>query len=209
MYKRFKQFIYKLLIPFIRFSKYVNWLSYLKFSKEINLIVGAANTKFKGWFSTDIVTLDVTKEKNFTKYFTHRKIDKILAEHVLEHLTDEEIKIMVKNFYKYSSENINIRVAVPDGFHTNVNYINYVIPGGTGEGANDHQHLFNFRSLSKYFEKAGFHSYPKEYWDENGNFHSEYSNDENGTIRRSFLNDPRNINGEPHYTSLIIDFKKK
>ena len=209
MYKRFKQFIYRRLIPFIRIYKYLSWNIYLRFSKEINLVVGAANTKFKGWFSTDIVTLDVTNENHFKKYFKDRKIDKILAEHVLEHLTADEIKIMVKNFYNYSSENVNIRVAVPDGYHTDDKYINYVKPGGLGEGAEDHKHLFNYKSLSSYFESAGFHSYPLEYWDEKGMFHSEYSNDVNGKIRRSFINDERNNNGKPKYTSLIVDFKKK
>jgi predicted SAM-dependent methyltransferase len=208
MYKKFKQFVYKLLIPFIRLNKYINWLLYLKFSKEINLVVGAANTKFKGWFSTDIVTLDVTNEDNFRKYFKDRKIDRILAEHVLEHLTSDEIKIMVRNFYKFSSKNVNIRVAVPDGYHNDVNYINYVKPGGTGEGAHDHKHLFNYKSLSSYFETVGFQTYPREFWDENGKFHSNYSNDENGIIRRSFINDTRNSNRVPSYTSLILDFKK-
>ena len=46
---------------------------------------------------------------------------------------------MIKNFYKYSDEKINIRIAVPDGFHADENYISIVKPGGTGEGAEDHK----------------------------------------------------------------------
>jgi predicted SAM-dependent methyltransferase len=176
--------------------------------QEIKLIVGAAHTKFHGWFSTDIVTLDVTNEKQFKKYFKQKKINKILAEHVLEHLTNDELHLMVKNFYEYSSNDINIRIAVPDGFHTDENYINRVKPGGTGEGADDHKHLFNYNSLSKYFEKYNFKSKPLEFWDENKKFHSTYKNDESGFVRRSFINDQRNINGKPLFTSLIVDFKK-
>ena len=73
MYKRFKQFIYRKLVPFIRINKYIRWLIYLSFGKEINLVVGAADTKFRGWFSTDIITLDVTNEDNFRNISSVRK----------------------------------------------------------------------------------------------------------------------------------------
>ena len=123
MYKQFKQYVYKLLIPFIRIYKYLNWRFYLLTAKEINIVVGAGPTKYKGWFSTDIVTLDVTKESDFRKYFSKKKIHKVLAEHILEHLTNSELELMAENLFKYSEENVNIRIAVPDGFHSNINYI--------------------------------------------------------------------------------------
>jgi len=170
--------------------------------------VGAANTKFPGWFSTDIVTLDVTNESQFKKYFKKKKINRILAEHVLEHLTDDDLHLMIKNFYQYGSDDINIRIAVPDGFHADENYINSIKPGGIGVGADDHKHLFNYNSLSGYFEKYNFKSKPLEFWNENKKFHSTYKNDESGFIGRSFINDKRNQNGTPSYTSLIVDFKK-
>ncbi|GBD86204.1 hypothetical protein BMS3Abin03_00114 [bacterium BMS3Abin03] len=209
MYKDFKQFIYKKLIPFIKIYKYISWRFYLAAHQEINLIVGSGPIKFKGWFATEISTLDITKEKHFRKYFKNKKINKILAEHVLEHLTNVELELMVKNFYKYSAADVNIRIAVPDGFHINQDYINTVKPGGTGEGADDHKHLFNYKSLSLLFESQGFIAYPVEYWDENKKFHTTYKNDSNGQIRRSFINDKRNKDNNPLYTSLIIDFKKK
>lgn len=208
MYKTFKQFIYRLLIPFIRIWKTISWYFYLYTHQKIKLVVGAADTKFPGWFSTDIVTLDVTNEKQFKKYFKRKKIDNLLAEHVLEHLSDNDLYLMIKNFYNYSSDDINIRIAVPDGFHEDESYIKWVKPGGTGEGAEDHKHLFNFISLSKYFERYNFKSKPIEFWDENKKFHSTYKNDEFGFVRRSFINDVRNQNGKPVYTSLIVDFKK-
>jgi predicted SAM-dependent methyltransferase len=207
VYKEFKQFIYKLLIPFIRVYKYLSWRFYLLTCKEVKLIVGAGPTKYKGWFSTDIVTLDITKESDFEKYFSKKKIRNILAEHVLEHLSDQELEKMIKNFYKYSDDEINIRIAVPDGFHSDENYISTVKPGGTGEGAIDHKNLFNVNSLSSLFEKFGFAAHPVEYWDEERKFHQGYKNDANGYIIRSFMNDKRNRNGKHVYTSLIIDFK--
>lgn len=209
MYSKFKQAVYQKLIPLIRFWKYLSWYYYLNTNDSINLIIGAGPFNIKGWFSTDIVTLDVTNKNHFKKYFMDKKINKILAEHVLEHLTDEDLELMVKHLYKYSADDINIRIAVPDGFHKDENYIREVKPGGTGTGADDHKHLFNYKSLSLIFEKQGFVSYLKEYWDEEGEFHTTYSNDDFGMIRRSFINDDRNKDKIPHYTSLIVDFKKK
>jgi len=209
MYGKFKQAVYRRLVPFIRIGKYLSWYYYLNTNDSINLIVGAGTFKFKEWFSTDIATLDVTNENHFKKYFKNKKINKILAEHVLEHLTDEDLELMVKHLHKYSADDINIRIAVPDGFHKDQNYIDLVKPGGKGEGAYDHKHLFNYKTLSTIFEKQGFVSYLKEYWDEEGEFHTTYFNDDFGKIQRSFINDNRNKDKIPHYTSLIVDFKKK
>lgn len=208
MYKRFKQFVYKRLIPLIRIWKKLHWYLYLTTTGDIKIIVGAGPTKYKGWFPTDIVTLDVTNENHFKKYFKKKKINKVLAEHVLEHLTINEIELMIDNFQKYSTQNVNIRIAVPDGFHKDIDYIDKVKPGGTGEGAEDHKHLFNYRSLAELFEAQNYKAKLVEYWDDKGNFHTGYSNDENGYVKRSFLNDNRNSDGIPLYTSLIIDFTK-
>lgn len=208
VYKEFKQFIYRILIPFIRIYKYLNWRFYLLRCKDVKIIVGAGPTKYKGWFSTDIVTLDVTKESDFEKYFSKKKIKNVLAEHVLEHLTDQELAKMIKNFYKYSEDEINIRIAVPDGFHADEKYISMVKPGGTGEGADDHKNLFNVNSLSSLFKKFGFVAHPVEYWDEERKFHQGYKDEGNGFVIRSFINDKRNKDGKPVYTSLIIDFTK-
>ncbi len=209
MYKKFKSFIYNLLTPIIKMYKYLNWRLYLFTTTEIKLIIGAGPTNYKGWFSTDIVTLDVTKESDFKKYFSKKKINKVLAEHVLEHLNDRELKLMTVNIYQYSNDSVNIRIAVPDGYHSNQKYIDTVKPGGTGEGAFDHKNLFTVDTLSKIFADAGFKAYPVEYWDENRKFHQGYINDENGYIIRSFINDKRNSDGHPNYTSLIVDFRKR
>lgn len=114
--------------------------------------------------------------------------------------------MMLKNFSKFTDQDINIRIIVPDGFHKDKEYIDTVKPGGTGYGSDDHKNLFNYISLSEIFGKYGFKANPIEYWDENSIFHTEYQNDNNGYVRRSFKNDKRNRDGNPHYTSLIIDF---
>ncbi len=207
-YKEFKQVVYRRLIPFIRVWNYVSFRIYLFTHERINLVVGAGGTYYKNWFSTDISVLNVTKTSDFDKYFSKKKISKILAEHVLEHLKDDDLHKMLNNFSRYTSPDINIRIAVPDGYHTDKNYIDMVKPGGIGSDEHQHEHLFTYKSLSAYFEKYSFKPVLIEYWDETGEFYTTYKNDENGFISRCLINDERNINGKPVYTSLIIDFKK-
>ncbi|MBL1212460.1 MAG: hypothetical protein HND52_03760 [Ignavibacteriae bacterium] len=209
MFKDLKQklrklFEYFIIIPVSKFK----WILYKLKHKKIKIIIGAGTTKFKGWFNTDTYNLDVTSSSDFRKLLKDKKIDAVLAEHVLEHLTSEQLDRMIQNFLNYCHENCNIRIAVPDGYHGNIEYIENVKPNGKGEGAEDHKHLFNYISLSKLFEKYGFKANLLEFWDENKEFNTIYKNDDNGIIRRSFLNDSRNFEGKPNYTSLIIDFKR-
>ncbi|OGU56415.1 MAG: hypothetical protein A2V66_06125 [Ignavibacteria bacterium RBG_13_36_8] len=174
----------------------------------MKIIIGAGRTKYKGWFNTDKRILNVTDEKHFQRLFGKRKIDFILAEHVLEHLTIDQINMMIKNLEKYSNENLNIRIAVPDGNNSDNNYINMVKPGGTGDGSSDHKNLFTYKSLNKIFLKHRFRPTLVEYWDETGIFHSSYNDDEKGNILRSSVNDPRNKEDKLFYTSLIVDYHK-
>jgi predicted SAM-dependent methyltransferase len=208
-----------LLAPIIPFYKWYckrkwdkRWQTYLQENQTINLNVGASITRFKGWFPTDIEInsyyLDVTSETDFESMLGKQKVSKILAEHVFEHLTTAQILQALPLFYKYSTSDVNIRIAVPDGFHTDKNYIEMVRIGGTGEGADDHKQLFTYQTLGALFEKAGFKAFPVEYWDEHGQFHQGYQDDENGYIKRSMLHDSRNQAGKPIYTSLIMDFRK-
>ncbi len=210
MWKSFKQFIYKLIfVPLIRVRNFAQWKIYLENKTEIKLVIGAGPTIFTGWFSTDKDVLDITRREDFQKYFSSKKIYRVLAEHVLEHLTDSELNATAKNLAEFSAPDINIRVAVPDGYHSNPEYIEMVKPGGKGMGADDHKHLFTYKTLPKYFEPYGFEPTFLEFWDEDRIFHTSYKEDENGFIERSLIHDDRNKSGNPNYTSLIIDFKKK
>ncbi|MBK6679659.1 MAG: hypothetical protein IPG53_06325 [Ignavibacteriales bacterium] len=48
-------------------------------------------------FSTDIATLDLTKESDFKLYFSDRMIDFVLAEHVFEHISDSNLELIISN----------------------------------------------------------------------------------------------------------------
>ncbi len=206
MIKKIKGLVFRALIPFLKLLKVIEWHNYKRNNQKTKIVVGAGGTSFPGWLQTDIWHLNLTKEEDFKRIFGSRKIDNILAEHVLEHLTEAEIRAMLSNLRKFGSEQFRMRVAVPDGFHGNAEYIQAVRPGGTGEGSDDHKHLFTYLSMQELFSKEGFKAHPVEYWDENKVFHKGYQDDENGYISRSFIHDDRNADGKPNYTSLIIDF---
>ena len=177
-------------------------------TKPINMVVGSMYSVYKGWIHSDIETLNLLRQSDWAKYFDENSIDRILAEHVWEHLTPEEGKLAFKHCYMYLKPGGFLRVAVPDGYHTSEDYINYVKPGGTGEGADDHKILYNYQIMSGFLEEIGFTVKPLEYFDENGQFHKNPWRVEDGMVRRSADHDDRNKGGKLGYTSLIIDAYK-
>ena len=135
-------------------------------------------------------------------------MDVIFAEHVWEHLTDEQTRLANDNCYRFLKKGGRLRLAVPDGNHPDQDYIDYVKPKGQGWGADDHKILYDYRLMTSRLEKSGFKVRLLEYWDEDGKFHfNEWSNDY-GRVKRSSRNDSRNSGGELKYTSLIIDAVK-
>ncbi len=195
--------------PFLKYLEFKINLSYFRIlNKNILIIVGASGTKYGSWIATEYPYVDITDLGNLKKNFKNKEVSKILAEHVFEHLTlDEGIK-SIQNFkFLLKSKGI-VRIAVPDGYNPNEEYINKVKPGGTGNGAEDHKILYNYKSITKLFDKD-FKIEFLEYFDENGKFiFNSYENDEkNGYIRRSRFNDKRNSKNEINYNSIILDAK--
>ncbi|NNE01460.1 MAG: cytochrome [Pirellulaceae bacterium] len=59
------------------------------------------------------------------------------------------------------------------------------------------------------FQSAGFNDVDAlEFFDPQGQFHANAWDHDDGMIHRSIRFDPRNQDGQPHYTSLIVDAKK-
>lgn len=174
---------------------------------KINIIIGAHDTAYNDWLPTNIESLNLLNISSFENLFGDKKADRFLAEHVFEHITFEDAILALKNCGKYLKKGGTVRIAVPDGFHPNPDYINMVKPGGHGEGAHDHKILYDYKKLSQAFEAAGYTVNLLEYYDENGKFHFNDWNSEDGHIIRSKRYDKR-FNQPLGYSSLIIDGTK-
>lgn len=172
----------------------------------MKVIIGAGGRKQENWISTEQNQLDLLCENDFIRILDGAVgYEAMVTEHVLEHLTEVQMFQALENCYKYLSPNGRLRIAVPDGLHPDKDYIEYVRPGGTGAGAGDHKALYNYRSLGRILRNVGFRVVPIEWWDEFKQFHVELWNEADGYIERCYANDPRNKDGKPHYTSLIMD----
>lgn len=173
--------------------------------KELNIILGSGGIKHDGWIGTDIDVLDITSGFNWKILFSGYPIDRLLAEHVWEHLTNSEAKLAASNCFDHLKPHGYLKIAVPDGYYPDPAYINYVKPGGNGLGSEDHKVLYNYKTLQDLFVSAGFKAKLLEYWDEYGVFHFEDWNPSDGPILRSRRYDKRNEGGKLAYTSLIMD----
>jgi len=172
--------------------------------KKIN--VGSGYVAFdEDWFSCDIDILNLTKRTDWILLLKNRRVRNIFAEHVWEHLSEGDTLLANNNCYEFLKKGGRLRIAVPDGFHPNQEYINYVKPNGTGIGSDDHKILYNYKVMTEKLEKAGFKIALLEYWDENGKFHYIDWSNNHGKVTRSKRYDSRNIDGKLNYTSLIVD----
>ena len=171
----------------------------------LKIIIGAGPTRYDGWIATDIPAFDILNAKHWANLIQPNSIDRMLAEHVFEHLTPEQLDEVLRIARRYLSVSGRIRFAVPDGFHPDSSYIDHVRPGGISEGAADHKVLYDCDSISKLLEMANYDCQLLEYFDAAGDFHRVPWQPEDGYIGRSADNDPRNVPGKLVYTSLVVD----
>lgn len=188
-----------------RVSKTLQIMLQASIFRRRRVVLGAGVVPMPGWILTDVTALNALVDTDWRRYFAPNSIDAILAEHVWEHLSEEEGVTAARLCLKYLRPGERLRVAVPDGLHPDLGYIDAVKPGGTGPGAMDHKVLYTFRSLQAALAKAGFQTRALEYFDEGGKFHAIDWAPEEGMIHRSARFDERNRNGELRYTSIIVD----
>ena len=172
------------------------------------IVVGAARTAYPGWASTDRATLDLLRRDDFARHWEPDSREAFLAEHVWEHLSEEQGRRAAANCFEFLRSGGRLRIAVPDGLNPDAEYREYVRPGGTGSGADDHKILYTAASLKALLESVGFACTLLEFWDEAGEFHATEWDDSQGHIMRSRHFDSRNQDGGLRYTSLIIDALK-
>lgn len=171
----------------------------------LNVVVGSASTSYPGWFQTDQEVLDITSPNDWCKLFAPESIDRLLAEHVLEHLTEAECRIALGEAFRYLKQGGLFRIAVPDGYRRDAPYVAEVSPPNAG-----HQVLYNMNTLVPLLEGVGFAVEPLEYFDEQENFHARPWDENEGMITRSHRFDKQQDfqRGELFYTSLIVDARK-
>ena len=175
------------------------------FEHAKKVVLGSSGFSWPGWAVTDRDTLDVVSRDSFLHHGAPGTIDAFLAEHVWEHLTPDEVVRANRNCYEFLRPGGHLRIAVPDGYHPDPSYIDYVRPGGSGAGAGDHKALYNYRSLGRMLREAGFLVDLLEYWDEFGRFHYKEWSSAEGHVMRSRRYDRRNQDGSLSFTSLIVD----
>ena len=172
---------------------------------ELKVSLGSGYQICGGWLTTDVDSLDITLPRAWANLFEEGSIDRLLAEHVLEHLSEAECRIALAECHRYLKPGGLLRIAVPDGYRPDEAYIDAVSPP-----VHDHQVLFTVDTLVPLLESVGFSVMPLEYFDAQGEFHTQPWDVADGFIRRSARFDRREKfkYGDMFYTSLIIDAKK-
>ena len=207
-------FFRHLLRPISRTSLYRRWRRAPRVRKlrkqtsaapVLNVVIGAGGTTFAGWVSTDISVLDITSPHDWETLFRPDSIDRLLCEHVLEHLSESECKAALRDCYRYLRPGGLFRIAVPDGYRRDPAYVAEVAPPKDG-----HKSLFTVDTLVSLLESVGFRAVPLEYFDAEERFHSSAWDPADGYIDRSFRSDKRVRfkRGDMFYTSLIVDAHK-
>jgi predicted SAM-dependent methyltransferase len=182
--------------------------------EQIKIIIGAAETYQDDWYSTNEQWLDVPDEKSWKKIFKGKTlITNVVAEHVFEHLTYEECGRAFSNIYNHMSQGGRVRIAVPDGYHPDSEYLRHVGIGGIGDDAADHKQLFNADVLCQLLSGSGFVPEQLEGFSSNGELINKDYSIQDGFIFRSRKNETAEKRKRWAFsdadTSLIVDGVKR
>lgn len=174
---------------------------------KLKIIIGSGGTNYEGWIPTDLPHFDILKESDWKYFFNQNEIDNILAEHVLEHLSKSDVDIALHFASQYLKKGGCFRIAVPDGFHPDPAYIDYVSPTGKTGSLHGHLFLWDHLSLTEAALKAGFKTKLLEYYTKDKSLHFHPYSIDAGLIQRS-----KNVNyvskEVQNYTSLVADLIK-
>lgn len=169
----------------------------------LKLVLGSSGVFDSGWIATDADQLNLTKLESWERLLAPASVDAMLAEHVWEHLSTSDGQAAAGICYHYLRSGGYIRVAVPDGLFPDPAYQDYIKIGGVGGGeVGGHLTVYNYRTLSDIFQRAGFRVNLLEYYDETGQLHMHPWRPEEGTIHRSARFDERGA------VSVILDATK-
>ena len=177
---------------------------------SLKIIVGAAETWQEGWYTTNEDWLDITSAEDWRTVFKGKRIiTHVLAEHVFEHLTHDECRIALTHINGHMNKGGRIRVAVPDGYHPDSDYLRHVGIGGIGDDAADHRQLLTVDTLSALMTETGFRPHHIEGYDSDGRLVQKEYSAEDGFIYRSRENETPESRKQWGFvdadTSLIVD----
>jgi predicted SAM-dependent methyltransferase len=172
------------------------------------VVLGASYIDYEDWISTDLPHFNVCKESDWKSLLADVKSDRLLSEHVFEHLTYEQVRIAVRLSYKYLKQGGVLRIAMPDEWNPDQYYYESTKIGGRGYGAEDHYSMWNIESLTQLLQAEGFEVTPLEYWTRERKLVTVPFSDAEGPIRRS-IQRTNKVGEIENYTSLIVDALKK
>lgn len=156
--------------------------------KEVtSVVLGSGGDEFDGWLSTDIKDLDIVAETSWQRLFLPASIDRLVAEHVFEHLSLSEILQAFRHIRAFLKPGGRLRLAVPDAFHPSRYYYNLVKPGGW-ETPFEHKIFLDHEILTRMGTEAGLEVELLEYFDSDGIFHAAPYDEREGAIRRCASN---------------------
>ena len=206
-----KQFVRKIIKIFKYRYRRMEIASAVRRGRNLKIIVGAAETFHLEWYSTNEQWLDITDLADWKRVFRGKRIvTHVVAEHVFEHLTLQEAMEALRLIAIHLVDGGRIRIASPDGYHPDENYIRHVDIGGIGDDAEDHKQLLNVDTLSEMLRKSGFKTVHIEGYNANGELIKNPWSSEDGFVRRSRMNELKNSWGFTDAgTSLIVDGIKK
>ncbi len=178
--------------------------------QTIKIILGAAETKQEGWYSTNQQWLDITNPNDWARVFKGKKIlSHITAEHVFEHLTEAQCKAALKLCFDHLTPGGRLRIAVPDGYNPNAEYIKHVGINGIGDDAADHKQLLTIDTLAAVIKDAGFTPQHVEGYTKDGKLIQTPHDANDGFIYRSRQNNTPQSEARWSFpdanTSLIVD----
>lgn len=181
-----------------------------KNNEAIKVILGAGHHSLTSgeWINTDLPQFDITEAEHWKYIFGEVRINNVLAEHVFEHLTLDETKIAFAFIHHHLKPKGIFRLAVPDGYHPDPTYIDYVKPNGNGPGCEDHKLLWNKDMIEHVFADSGLHIHALEYHTKAGELISHPLDPLNGNIIRTATAANKQNWELKNYTSLIVDFVK-
>lgn len=195
----------------------------------VKLNVGAGGTAYEGWISAERHHLDITRPERFCRMLAGTKVERVLAEHVVEHVYRSDFEGFLAGIKPFMAEGGTIRIAVPDALHPSEYVRRLTEPGGLEPGADDHKEFYSIYDMREIAAGAGYALDPVEYFDDEGAFHHRSDDWTRGYVSRSLKNYRGRFTSDPGelqklhdslperakeqfvsmnitYTSLIVDF---